>query len=247
MGSFHHNFFETFEDAPFLSWILTYFGLGLLVLVGYIDDFLRSWGIIDVARREDPLDRLGFSHLYPDYDSFFTRNLYRKSRDCWNRPIGSCPGAVVDVLEREEKADGWGLALTGRKIECLNVASYNYLGFAQQNGPITDQVKESIRKFGTGIGSSRQEMGSLDLHRRLESLFSRFLGVEDSLVFTMGFATNALNIPALVGPGNLILSDELNHCSLVLGARLTGAKIQTFKHGGKTFIHFQFIYFTPIF
>ena len=53
------------------------------------------------------------------------------------------------------------------------------------------------------------------------------------MVFGMGFATNSANIPALVGKGDLIISDELNHTSLILGARLSGAKIQVFKHNGK--------------
>ena len=53
------------------------------------------------------------------------------------------------------------------------------------------------------------------------------------MVFGMGFATNAANIPTLVGKGDLIISDELNHASLVLGARLSGAKIKVFKHNGK--------------
>ena len=55
--------------------------------------------------------------------------------------------------------------------------------------------------------------------------WSKFLGVEDTLTFGMGFATNSMNIPSLVGPGCLILSDELNHASLILGCRLSGAKV----------------------
>ena len=56
------------------------------------------------------------------------------------------------------------------------------------------------------------------------------MGVESTLTFGMGFATNSMNIPALVGPGSLILSDELNHASLILGCRLSGAKIKVYKH-----------------
>ncbi|POI32576.1 hypothetical protein CIB84_003672, partial [Bambusicola thoracicus] len=71
---------------------------------------------------------------------------------------------------------------------------------------------------------------TLDKHVELENLVAKFLGVEDAMVFGMGFATNSMNIPALVGKGCLILSDELNHTSLVLGARLSGATIRIFKH-----------------
>ncbi|PNJ65119.1 SPTLC2 isoform 5, partial [Pongo abelii] len=71
---------------------------------------------------------------------------------------------------------------------------------------------------------------NLDKHEELEELVARFLGVEAAMAYGMGFATNSMNIPALVGKGCLILSDELNHASLVLGARLSGATIRIFKH-----------------
>lgn len=62
---------------------------------------------------------------------------------------------------------------------------------------------------------------------------ARFVGKPAAIAFGMGFATNSTNIPTLVGKGDLIVSDELNHSSLVLGARLSGAKIKVFKHNGK--------------
>ncbi|XP_049895967.1 serine palmitoyltransferase 2-like, partial [Epinephelus moara] len=71
---------------------------------------------------------------------------------------------------------------------------------------------------------------NLSIHEELEQLVANFLGVESSMTFGMGFATNSMNIPALVGKGCLILSDELNHTSLILGARLSGATIRVFKH-----------------
>ena len=67
----------------------------------------------------------------------------------------------------------------------------------------------------------------------METLVARFLGKPAAMAFGMGFATNSTNIPTLVGKGDLIVSDELNHSSLVLGARLSGAKIKVFKHNGK--------------
>lgn len=70
----------------------------------------------------------------------------------------------------------------------------------------------------------------MQCHKELEHLTAEFLGVDDAITFGMGFATNSMNIPALVGKGCLILSDELNHASLVLGARLSGSTIKVFKH-----------------
>lgn len=73
----------------------------------------------------------------------------------------------------------------------------------------------------------------MPIHDELEKLTAKFLGVEDAIVFGMGFATNSLNLPSLVSEGCLVLSDEKNHASLILGLRLSGAMIQIFKHNSK--------------
>lgn len=120
--------------------------------------------------------------------------------------------------------------LTGRKIDALNFASYNYLGFAQAQGPCADAVEESVRHYGMSCTATRAESGTLDLHRRLEARVARFVGKEDAMVISMGFATNSTTIPALVGKGCLIISDELNHSSIIFGARISSANIRVFKH-----------------
>ena len=73
-------------------------------------------------------------------------------------------------------------------------------------------------------------MGTLKIQKNLENLLTNFLGTESAVTFGMGFATNSVNIPALVDKNCLILSDEFNHVSLILGARLSGAVIKVFKH-----------------
>lgn len=75
--------------------------------------------------------------------------------------------------------------------------------------------------------------GTNEQHLELERLTAKFVGVEDAIVFGMGFATNSLNIPALLSPGCLVLSDEKNHASLILGLRLSGATIKVFKHNSE--------------
>lgn len=70
----------------------------------------------------------------------------------------------------------------------------------------------------------------MPIHNELEKLTARFMGVEDAIVFGMGFATNALTLPSLVGKGCLVLSDAKNHASLILGLRLSGATVRVFKH-----------------
>ena len=73
------------------------------------------------------------------------------------------------------------------------------------------------------------------MHQELEKTVARFLRKPDAICFGMGFATNSTCIPTIIGPGCVIISDELNHASLVLGARLSGAKIRVFRHNGKDF------------
>jgi serine palmitoyltransferase len=72
--------------------------------------------------------------------------------------------------------------------------------------------------------------GTHPLVVELERTTAKFLGTEDAIVFGMGFATNSLNLPSLVSPGCLVLSDEKNHASLILGLRLSGATIKVFRH-----------------
>lgn len=70
------------------------------------------------------------------------------------------------------------------------------------------------------------------IHRELEAAIARFVGKEDAIAFAMGFATNSLNIPNLAGAGDLVLSDHLNHASIILGCRSSGATIKVFRHNG---------------
>lgn len=71
------------------------------------------------------------------------------------------------------------------------------------------------------------------MHGQLEELTAQFLGTEAAMVVGMGFATNSLGLPALLGPGCLAISDEFNHASLILGLRISQATVAIFKHNGK--------------
>jgi serine palmitoyltransferase len=136
----------------------------------------------------------------------------------------------MDVLERVSDDYNKTFKLTGQVRKVLNLSSYNYLGFAQNEGPCRDAVHETVIKYGVASGCSRMEAGTLDIHQKVEALVARFLGQEDAIVLSMGFATNSTTIPSLVSKGDLIISDELNHSSLVYGARASGAAIRVFKH-----------------
>ncbi|XP_068199199.1 serine palmitoyltransferase 2b [Antennarius striatus] len=224
-------FLESYEETPLLVAVLTYMGYGILTIFGYLRDFLRHWNIekCQMARERD--EQKDFVPLYQDFENFFTRNLYMRIRDNMSRPLCSVPGAKMDLMERVSHDYNWTFEYTGKIVkDVINMGSYNYLGFAENTGTCANATIEATQKYGVGVGSSRCEKGNLDIHEELEQLFARFLGVESTMTFGMGFATNSMNIPALTGKGCLILSDELNHASLVLGARLSGSTIRVFKH-----------------
>lgn len=229
--SSHHeiSFDETFEETPILAAIMTYLSYGLMVVIGHIRDFLRSIGIEKEKTCTEP-KLPGFVPLYQSWENFYTRNLYRRVRDCWNRPICSNPGATMDVLERTSTDHWWGCEITGKKHTVINLGSYNYLGFSDCKGPCAEAATKTTQTYGIATCGSRQELGYLDIHKKLDTLVAEFLCVDAAITIPMGFATNSMNIPCLVGKGCLILSDELNHSSLILGARLSGASIRTFKH-----------------
>ena len=222
---------ESFEEAPLWSAIITYIGYLILNVFGWIRDFMRLSGLEEKkgAKDNNPAD---FVPLFSEYECFYTRNLYTRIRDCFNRPICSVPGPIISIIERVSDDFNWTFKRSGRLIEALNLGSYNYLGFAENNGKCATDSIAAIGEYSVATCSPRQELGTLKIHREVEESVAAFLGVESAIVFGMGFATNSTNIPNLVGKGCLILSDELNHASLVLGSRLSGASVQVFKHNG---------------
>jgi serine palmitoyltransferase len=123
---------------------------------------------------------------------------------------------------------------TGRSIPCLNLSSYNYLGFSQKDSPYTQALISTLQARGCSTTSTRLDYGTVDLHRQLEGRVASFVGTEDAMILPMGYATNSTVLPALVGPGCLIISDSYNHASLVVGSRVSGAKITIFQHNNPT-------------
>jgi len=206
--------------------LLTYLGYGILVLVGYVKEFFANF----IPSQIPEVDREGYAPLYESFESFYTRNVYRPVRDCFNRPICSVPGAELTLKDRVTHDNGWTFQFTGTTTKCLNMGSYNYLGFAEAEGPCAAESQNAVVDLGLGTCSSRHELGTMSIHQELERLVARFVGAEDSITFGMGFATNALNLPCLVSKGCLVLSDENNHASLILGLRLSGATTRVFKH-----------------
>ncbi len=123
------------------------------------------------------------------------------------------------------------LVVDGKKV--LNFCSNNYLGLA--NHPkLVNAAQEIMTRYGVGPAAVRSIAGTMDIHLELERRLAAFKGVDSSITFQSGFTANLATIPALVGKEDVIFSDELNHASIIDGARLSGARIARFAHANPT-------------
>ena len=113
--------------------------------------------------------------------------------------------------------------------EVINLASNNYLGSADHPKLIEAQV-EAAKKFGAGSGAVRTISGTMSIHMQLEERIADFKRTEACVVFQSGFAANAGTVSAILGPEDHIISDALNHASIIDGCRLSKAKIHVFPH-----------------
>src|ERR1700741_1643898 len=115
----------------------------------------------------------------------------------------------------------------GKKV--INLASNNYLGLTT-HPKLREAALEAIHKFGVGSGAVRTVAGTMKIHMELEERIARFKNVEACVVFQSGFAANAGTVSAVLGKDDFIISDALNHASIIDGARLSKAKILVFRH-----------------
>jgi glycine C-acetyltransferase len=115
----------------------------------------------------------------------------------------------------------------GKKV--INLASNNYLGLTT-HPKLREAALEATRKYGVGSGAVRTIAGTMKIHMELEEKIARFKGVEACVVFQSGFAANAGTVSAVLGKEDFIISDQLNHASIIDGARLSRARILVFNH-----------------
>jgi glycine C-acetyltransferase len=115
----------------------------------------------------------------------------------------------------------------GKKV--INIASNNYLGLTT-HPKLREASLAATRKYGVGSGAVRTVAGTMKIHMELEERIARFKNVEACVVFQSGFAANAGTVSAVLGKDDFIISDQLNHASIIDGARLSRAKILVFEH-----------------
>jgi len=113
--------------------------------------------------------------------------------------------------------------------EVINLASNNYLGLCE-HPKLVEAAIAATRKYGVGSGAVRTIAGTMRIHMELEEKIAAFKGVEACVVFQSGFAANAGTVSSILEKEDFILSDELNHASIIDGARLSRAKIKVFRH-----------------
>jgi len=122
---------------------------------------------------------------------------------------------------------GAWLIVDGKRA--LNFCSNNYLGLA--NHPhVIQAAREAVVKYGVGPAAVRTIAGTMEIHLELERRMAAFKGVKDAITFQSGFNANLAAIPALVGKGDVIFSDELNHASIIDGCRLSRASVVRYNH-----------------
>jgi glycine C-acetyltransferase len=153
--------------------------------------------------RADPLAYLG-----EELDSLKRQNLYRHLR----------------ILESEQKARS-----TFDHRSVVNLSSNNYLGLTT-HPRLKERAQAALEQFGVGSGSVRTIAGTMEIHMELERRLAEFKQVEAAVVFQSGFAANAGTVSAILTKEDVVISDELNHASIIDGCRLSRATIKVFPH-----------------
>ncbi len=154
-------------------------------------------------------DRHLLQVLHPQLDDLRARGLYKHERQL-------------------EGPQGAGIHVNGREV--INFCANNYLGLA--NHPdIVEAAHEGLRRFGYGMASVRFICGTQTLHKDLESAIARFLGKDDAILYSSCWDANGGLFETILGEEDAILSDELNHASIIDGIRLCKARRLRYRHG----------------
>ena len=134
---------------------------------------------------------------------------------------------LYNEIDAVEGANGPTIQVNGKQL--INLSSNNYLGLAT-NEELKQVAKEAIDKYGVGAGAVRTINGTMDLHVRLEEKLAEFKGTEAAISYQSGFNCNMAAISAVMDKNDAILSDQLNHASIIDGCRLSKAKIIAYNH-----------------
>jgi glycine C-acetyltransferase len=156
-----------------------------------------------------------YAHIAKELDAIRASGLYKTERTITSAQSAHIQTRMTDGSERE----------------VLNLCANNYLGLSSHPA-VVDAAHESLRSHGYGLSSVRFICGTQDLHQTLEARLSRFLGTEDTILYAAAFDANGGLFEPLLGEQDAVISDELNHASIIDGIRLCKAKRYRYKHNG---------------
>ncbi|GCE99815.1 serine palmitoyltransferase component [Zygosaccharomyces mellis] len=216
------------DTPPYYISLITYLNYLIVIIFGHLHDFLGM--TFQKDSHQDVMERDGWAPWYSKFESFFSRRMKKKIDDCFSRPTTGVPGRFIRCIDRISHEENGYFTYPGTTSMCLNLSSYNYLGFAQSEGQCTASALQSVDKYGIHSGGPRTQIGTTDLHLEAEKLIASFLGKEDAVIFSMGYGTNANFFNSFLDSKCLVISDELNHASIRTGVRLSGAAVRTFAH-----------------
>ncbi|CEP63077.1 serine C-palmitoyltransferase LCB2 LALA0_S07e01882g [Lachancea lanzarotensis] len=216
------------DTPPYYVVVITYLNYLILIILGHVHDFLGL--TFQKDRHQDIMEKDGLAPWFSKFESFYVRRLKLRIDDCFSRPTTGVPGRFISCIDRISHDLNSYYTYPGTATMCLNLSSYNYLGFAQSEGPCTTAALESVDKYGVCAGGPRTQLGTSDLHLETEKLVARFVGKEDAMIFSQGYGSNANFFNSILDPKCLVISDELNHTSIRTGVRLSGATVKAFKH-----------------
>lgn len=222
------------EEPTGFTLMTMYFGYLVLMAFGHLRDLAGR--LTGRSRYSSELSPAKSGGLVPGWERFYTRRLFNRIQDCWARPVVGRPSVWIEIAPREFTSQQrmktqW--EATDQVKRVLNLGSYNYLGFANEDWEDVcgKQVREGLATFGVAVTSAPVSVNCTTTDQlALEAEIAGFLGKEDAFLIGTGYATNAWTLSKLVGPGSLIISDSLNHTSIVNGCRASGAKVVTFEH-----------------
>lgn len=216
------------DEPPYYISVITYLNYLITIIFAHINDFL---GVkFQKDKNKDILECDGYAPWVSRFESFFVRKVKKPIDDCFSRPTTGVPGRFILCIARIFHKGNLSFTYPGTTFMCLNLSSYNYLGFSQSNGHCINAVIKAMIKYGIHSNGSRTQSGTNDLHLEVEREIANFVGKEDALVFSMGYSTNANFFNTILDGKCLVISDELNHTSIRTGVRLSGAAVRTFKH-----------------
>jgi 8-amino-7-oxononanoate synthase len=149
-------------------------------------------------------------------DQFFEQEIERLKTSGLYRGLKRIAGHIDTTVSIDGK-------------EVILLSSNNYLGLAS-HPKLKEAAASALKEYGTGACASRLISGNMEIHEELEKMIARFKGCQSAIVFPTGYMANIGVITSLAGKGDLILSDELNHASIIDGCKLSGAKVKVYPH-----------------